>query len=543
MTGAASWVWTLVLDWHGGPFYLSDRPITVAGVGYDPVLDPIAFEERLDLLPDAPGEQSVSVRFDLGLRLRELLALGVDPRTATGVLRLVPIDLAGEPLAEGRLVAVGGLRQVVWGALDAPGVVEASIGREDTEETPILAPSAIIEAAIWPTAPEQSIGVPYPLIVGQPGWTGVGGPLRAGTRIWWITTTGGGTPILGIIAGHPVAATTVDVYDATADVWTAAVPVSSIADLAREWREWIAGYGGDTRAAFEASGIGQEVFFGADIDGAIGGLSVIRRSDLGHGPGADHELYATWGAGRGLPELRTAGDLLAWLLARSGWTVDQGRTIAACRALSHEVAGAVEDADTSVEQYVQDVVLPVLPATLARGPAGVYPVVLSAETLDADPVFALVAGEDCDAIGAVAAEDLTGPRAVRVSYGWDGRARAYQGLAQAGTLPGSGSVVRSTTLGSRQLATRGAGGIEDVEGVILRDFQTASRVAVEQLRRLNFAPVQRSYGTGPDRVLELGDVGTVTDAPVGWSARRVLVVGREWDGARWLYRVAALSTV
>ena len=47
------------------------------------------------------------------------------------------------------------------------------------------------------------------------------------------------------------------------------------------------------------------------------------------------------------------------------------------------------------------------------------------------------------------------------------------------------------------------GGIEDVEGVILRDFQTASRVAVEQLRRLNFAPVQRSYATGPDRVLEL----------------------------------------
>lgn len=543
MTGAALWVWTLVLDWHGGPYYLSDRPITVGGVAFEAVLDAPAFEERLDLLPDAPGEQSVSVRFDLGDRLREMLALGVDPRTATGVLRLVPVDLAGEPLAEGRLVAVGGLRQVVWGALDAPGVVEASIGREDAEETPILSPSAIIEAAIWPTAPEQSIGVPYPLIIGQPGWTGVGGPLRAGTRIWWITTTGGGTPILGLVAGHPVAATQVDVYDATNDVWTAAVPVSSIADLAREWREWIAGYGGDTRAAFEAAGIGQETFFGVDLDGAIGGLSVIRRADLGHSPGADAELYATWGQGRGLPEVRTAGDLLAWLLSRSGWTVDQGRTIAACRALSHEVAGAVEDADTTVEQYVQDAVLSVLPATLARGPAGVYPVVLSAETLDGPLAFTLTAGEDCDAIGAVAAEDLTGPRAVRVSYGWDGRAREYQGQAQAGTLPSSGSVVRSTSLGSRQLATRGAGGIEDVEGVLVRDYQTASRVAVEQLRRLNFAPVQRSYAAPADRVLELGEVGAVTDAAVGWSARRVLVVGREWDGARWLYRLAALSVV
>lgn len=542
MTGAASWVWTLVLDWHGGPYYLSDRPITVGGVAFEAVLDAPAFEERLDLLPDAPGEQSVSVRFDLGARLRELLSIGVDPRTATGVLRLVPVDLAGNPLAEGRLVAVGGLRQVVWGALDAPGVVEASIGREDQEETPILAPSAVIDRAIWPTAPDVSLGVPYPLVFGQPGWTGVGGPLRAGTRIHWLTASGS-TPILGLVAGHPVAATTVDVYDATADVWTAAVPVSSVADLAREWREWIASYGGDTRAAFEAAGVSQETFFGVDLDGAIGGLSVIHRADLGHAPGLDHELYATWGPGRGLPEVRTAGDLLAWLLARSGWTVDQGRTIAACRALSHEVAGAVEDADTTVEQYVQDVVLPVLPATLARGPAGVYPVVLSAETLDADPVFALVAGENCEAIGAVAAEDLTGPRAVRVSYGWDGRAREYQGLAQAGTLPSSGSVVRSTSLGSRQLATRGAGGIEDVEGVLVRDFQTASRVAVEQLRRLNFAPVQRSYAAPADRVLELGDVGAVTDAAVGWSARRVLVVGREWDGARWLYRLAALSTV
>jgi hypothetical protein len=543
VTGAASWVWTLVLDWHGGPYYLSDRPITVGGVAFEAVLDAPAFEERLDLLPDAPGEQSVSVRFDLGGRLRELLSIGVDPRTATGVLRLVPVDLAGDPLAEGRLVAVGGLRQVVWGALDAPGVVEASIGREDAEETPILSPSAIIEAAIWPTAPEQSIGVPYPLVIGQPGWTGVGGPLRAGTRIWWITTTGGGTPVLGLVAGHPVAATQVDVYDATNDVWTAAVPVSSIADLAREWREWIASYGGGTRAAFEAAGVSQEVFFGVDLDGAIGGLSVIKRSDLGHSPGADAELYATWGAGRGLPEVRTAGDFLAWLLSRSGWTVDQGRTIAACRALSHEVAGAVEDADTTVEQYVQDAVLSMLPATLARGPAGVYPVVLSAETLDGPLAFTLTAGEDCDAIGAVAAEDMTGLRAVRVSYGWDGHEREYQGQAQAGTLPSSGSVVRSTSLGSRQLATRGAGGIEDVEGVLVRDFQTASRVAVEQLRRLNLAPVQRSYAAPADRVLELGDVGAVTDAAVGWSARRVLVVGREWNGARWLYRLAALSVV
>jgi len=103
--------------------------------------------------------------------------------------------------------------------------------------------------------------------------------------------------------------------------------------------------------------------------------------------------------------------------------------------------------------------------------------------------------------------------------------------------------VRSTSLGSRHLATRGAGGIEDVEGVLVRDFQTAARVAVEQLRRLNFAPVQRSYAAPADRVLELGDVGAVTDAAVGWSARRVLVVGREWDGARWLYRLAALSVV
>ncbi len=542
MTGAASWVWTLVLDWHGGPYYLSDRPITVAGVDYEPALDFVAFEERLDLLPDAPGEQSVGVRFDLGDRLRVALSLGVDPRTATGVLRLVPVDLAGAPLAEGRLVAAGGLRSVVWGALDAPGVVEASIGREEQDETPILAPSAIIDRAIWPTAPDVSLGVPYPLVVGQPGWTGVGGPLRSGTRIWWLTASGS-TPVLGLVAGHPVEAATVDVYDATADVWTAAVPVSSVADLAREWREWIASYGGDTRAAFEAQGIGQDVFFGADIDGAIGGLSVIRRSDLGHAPGLDHELYATWGAGRGLVEVRTAGDLLAWLLSRSGWAVDRGRTVAACRALSHEVAGAVEDPDTSVEQYVQDVVLPMVPAVLARGPAGVYPVVLSPEVLDGAPVFALVEGEDCEAVGAVAAEDATGPRAVRVTYGWDGRAREYQGQAQAGTLPGSGSVVRSTTLGSRQLATRGAGGIEDIEGVLVRDAHTAARVAVEQLRRLNWAPVQRSYATGPDRLLELGDVGEVTDAAVGWTARRVVVIGREWDGARWLYRLAALSTL
>lgn len=535
----ASWVWTLVVDWHGGPYYLSDRAVSVLGVEYEPVLDPVAYEERLDLLPDSPGDASVSVRFDLGDRLRVILAAGADPRTASAALRLVPVDAAGVALSEGRLVAVGGLRSVVWGALDAPGVVEASIGADEAEEAPVLAPSAVIDASIWPTAPEESLGQSYPLVFGQPGYTGVGGALRSGSRIWWLTSSGS-TPILGLVAGHPVEATTLDVYDATADVWTAAVPVQSVADLAREWREYLAERG--DIATYERYGLTQDAFFGADLDSGIAGLSVIRRSDLGHAPGLDHELYANWGPGRGLVGVATVGDLLRYLLRRSGWTVDTGRTEAACRALSLEVAGYVDDPGVSVQAYLQDVVLGVVPATLARGPAGVYPVVLAPEVLDGVASFALVAGEDCEPIGAVAAEDLTGPRAVRVSYGWDARRQAYEGQAQAGTLPGSGSVIRSTSLASRQLATKGAGPVADVEGVIVRDFQSAHRVAVEQLARLNWAPLQRGYATGPERVLELGDLGVVTDAAVGWTARRVVVIGREWDGARWLYRLAALST-
>jgi hypothetical protein len=127
-----------------------------------------------------------------------------------------------------------------------------------------------------------------------------------------------------------------------------------------------------------------------------------------------------------------------------------------------------------------------------------------------------------------------------VSFGWDASGERYEGQAATGTLPGA-QYGRSTTLGSRQLATRGSGPVEDIEGIILRDVQTAQQVGVEQHRLRNFSPLQRSYACPADRILELGDVGRVTDAAVGWSSRPVLVIGREWDGARWLYRLAAWS--
>jgi len=529
----ASWIWTLSIDWHGGPYLLSSADLP----GYETVLAPVAFEERLDVLPDAPSDQQVSVRFDLGDRLRVLLASGCDPRTMTGVLRLVPVDAEGEVLDGSRLVALGPLRGLVWGSVEAPGVVEASIGVGEQEETPLLSPSAVISAELWPTAPEQAHGVAYPLVFGRPGDVVVDdNRRRAGSPATVITTSGGGNPILALVAGHPVDAADVELYNATTDTWTSGVDVATTADLAREWREALADSGLDYAVA-EQFQIGVEGRYGAELDGALGGLSVIDVTGLA---AVEDELFVAWTSGRALSGVATAGDLLRYLLRRSGWAVDAGRTEAVCRALGHDVAGYVDDPGVSVQSYLQDVVLPLLPVALARGPAGVYPVLLAPEALDGAPTFALVEGEDCEAIGAVGAEDLVGPRAVRVSFGWDASRERYEGQAATGTLPGA-QYGRSTTLGSRQLATRGSGPVEDIEGIILRDVQTAQQVGVEQHRLRNFSPLQRSYACPADRILELGDVGRVTDAAVGWSSRPVLVIGREWDGARWLYRLAAWS--
>jgi hypothetical protein len=237
--------------------------------------------------------------------------------------------------------------------------------------------------------------------------------------------------------------------------------------------------------------------------------------------------------------VETAGDLVLTLLRASGVTFDLGRTRAVCKALTHPVSGYLNDGEVTAWDYLQEVVLPLLPVTLCGGPGGIYPVLLTPEALEgAGAFFVWTEGEEVEAVSAAQAEASDAPVAVRVRFGFDGLKETYVGQAAAGPT-GSGSLERSSSGWSKALASRGLGrGIVDLEATIITDAATAHRIAVEQLAVRSWPIVHRTYAAPAGTVLQLGDVGRITDAAVGWTSEPAMVMGREWDGARWLYRLA-----
>lgn len=576
---AAAWVWTCDLDWAGRRYRLAERALSVPDVQgnaieYVPGLTRVGYESRLDLLETDPAVAEVPITVDLGADFLTLLGDGHEVRLAYARLRLVPLALDGSALgdyADGIEIAAGTLRAIQFGDPDAPTLLQATVGDEPGRSTgPLLPPSATITQETWSTAADAADGKPMPLVFGQPGHypRGADTVRTPGSPCYVITSSGGGgTASLGLIAAHAVNAATVDIYNRTQDKWLTGMPVTTTADLSERYRQI---YEMHAEVAQQNQAV-QDLFNSATISSALGLqigfndvgeqlglwgypgafdlprslLAVVDFSPLGVGdtPQTNDELWVAWVDGPALEDeqgqaIVTAGQLLLWLLRRSGLPFDLGRTVPVAELLTHAVSGYVNDPDVSAWDYLQNVLLPMLPVTLARGPLGVYPVLLRSEAPAADVLFRWTAGEDVVPESPAQCEDATGPAALRVAWGWDPVREAYRGEARVG-LETDPATLRVSTSQARTRATRYAGsGVLDLEAAIVGDLATAQRVGAEQLGIRSWPLTTRTYSAPPGVVVELGDEGSITDAAVGWTSRRALVMGREWAGDRWLYRLA-----
>ena len=571
---AAAWVWTCDLDWAGRRYRLAERALSVpdvtgAAIEYGPGLTWVGYESRLDLLETDPAVAEVPITVDLGADFLTLLGDGHEVRLAYARLRLVPLALDGSALgdyADGIDVAAGTLRAIQYGDPDAPTLVQATVGDEPGRSTgPLLPPSATITQETWSTAADAADGKPMPLVFGQPGAYPRGADtLRCpGSPCYVITSSGGGRAILGLVAAHAVSAATVDVYNRTKGVWLAGLSVTTTADLSERYRQLFEMHSealSQAQAlqdlanggAFSAGATLQDIanMFGVyghpgafDLPRSLAAVVDFSPLPVGDQPETEDELWVAWVDGPALEDeqgqaIVTAGQLLLWLLRRSGLPFDLGRTVPVAELLTHTVSGYVNDPDVSAWDYLQEVLLPMLPVTLARGPLGVYPVLLRSEAPAADVLFRWTAGEDVVPESPAQCEDATGPAALRVAWGWDPVREAYRGEARVG-LETDPATLRVSTSQARTRATRYAGsGVLDLEAAIVGDLATAQRVGAEQLGIRSWPLTTRTYSAPPGVVVELGDEGSITDAAVGWTSRRALVMGREWAGDRWLYRLA-----
>jgi hypothetical protein len=393
------------LTWAGTVYRLAESVLTVAlDSGTYEYGDGLSFggswEDRLDLFASAPSGRSASVElsFPDEVDVPARIAAGAPLGAATAVL-----SLWLEGTTTTRTVLAGSLRGVRYGTKKES--VRATI-EEMPLRSPGLVPSMLQRIKLPAEVSSLAPGVHdqyYPIIFGRPGGSsGYGSPAFFHAVLVGFTSS-------VTIAAHPCVGGTVKIInDDTAATETAAVIVES--------------------------------------DGNYTGPGIRRTAvDLTSLPAtsgdADKPHYVQWTSGNagGLPSaadptvpMRGAGEILAWLMARSGARVDYGRTAAASLLLDRYKidAAIVPGKEERVQplEWARQHLLPILPVSMRVGDDGLYPVVWRFDATEADAVATISADEQqASRVGEVEYSDPDAlHQAIRLDYALDYREDTYQ---------------------------------------------------------------------------------------------------------------------
>lgn len=467
------------------------------------------FTRRADLYGGASGVLSVGLRVQLrGIRsVAATVAAGVPLYTGTADLYLGDeLVVSGRWSADSTYGADGEpLSLVLEEALDSDTGVWPPIGDAPTLGTDRLIDGAlgirpgIVTSRTWPVISPSSQGAGYPVVIGTPGTSDLPGAPAP------VISDGSATAISVMAHAGPAAG--------TVTVW------------------------GPTRVADDAGGTTAPTLtsYTATLSTATDRLGCVVVGDTfsstavgkpGWSPGGA-SYYTSWdGTASGLPS--GAGDLLALALERSSLRVDVGSVRSARPLLNRYVlAGYVDDRVPPLE-WVQAVLLPILPASLTPGPAGLELAIWP--WLDTPDAVALRLRADVgfSRASAVGYTSRSAPGAVRVLGAW---------------CPSEGRCMREATASARDLlAARTAsagprGGLESVETRIVWDAATLARVARD---RLLAAAVRRTvayqcdptiYGPGGRLALRIGMPILLTDDAIRLSGAAAVIRSIEHSGS------------
>ena len=267
--------------------------------------------------------------------------------------------------------------------------------------------TAVVDAVTWPDFASRALGRTYPTVIGKPGtlarFKTAGLPTEdryPGSPALMVDGLNG----ILLVAGHEVEATTVQIADVTnaPTTWT----TYSITHR---------------------------------LDGRGRKVATVTLSPV---PLGSAEYAACWGysgAGGGLHNrdktaaMRSAGEVLEYLFARSTLQVDRGRTAAAVEQLRGYLVDCYIDEQVNVWEWIAGNLLPILPISIRYGPNGLYPVVWRSVIEDEQGAVLqhLNANNgDCVRVGVVQTSstlhgDLT--NTIRIAYGVDAHSGEHRG--------------------------------------------------------------------------------------------------------------------
>jgi hypothetical protein len=483
-------LWVLDVSFAGAVWRFATEAVEINADGttlsYLGSLSGVSFTEQSTFSSSDYDLPSASVTVVFDTDIAELIQQGHDLSGATGELALW---IPGSDYDDRRIVVSGRAIAASYGEIGEPVTFNLEPAWLDNSRL-YPPPDALVDSATWPNAATGSNGKAYPTVIGAPA-TGT-----STTPIYVVDITAAPPSEVGLLAGHPVQASSVKIRTSTG--------LSSIEPVVPA-----------------LDGLGRAV---ATVD-----LSP-------YNPITGITFWAEWTAGGGLASpfstelLQPAGEVIRWALEQTGLKIDRGRTIAAQGALSgYQLQGFIGETADALE-WLKAEVLPLLPVSLAASADGIYPIVWD---YDGPPVARLTAGTDCYRDGQVEYAENEIRNEISIRWAYDVSTTDY---AKRTTITGDTSTAASDIL-SRSLYTitshsRYGSRAYEIESSLVADAATANKILGWQSRAYAYEHRSISYLCDVSLGwLEAGQIVELTDAGLHISAQRVMVQAIEWGEA------------
>ncbi|NBV61920.1 MAG: hypothetical protein EBR73_12745 [Rhodobacteraceae bacterium] len=461
---------------------------------------------------DEPGG-AISVEGALAVPIlrKQAPAYGAAPEARTAALTILPTDAPGAWLAQGhrlegqpvevalwregddwsqrRVQLRGTTTSAKWGAAGEP--IDLDIEESVDQDRAVLpAPGMAVSATTWPDAATAAEGLAYPVVIGQPG---IGGA-QATPALYVESILAGGARDLLLVAGHPVQAASVTVYDDSGA--SESLAVEHVSD-----------------------GAGQRV---AVVD--LAGATTIAVDPEG-------TYRCAWVSGAGWvgadgSALRGAGDVAAMMLAASTLPVDTGAALAARERLNQYLIDAVIDAPISPSAWLASAVLPVVPAAMVAGVSGwsLRPLPVAPQLGDAVATLRIGTGITRDGQAVAEGYDAIA-NALSLRYAPDAEAEPTAEVKLAAAIEGG---AHATQAAARSLAMWGLRELS-TESIAIHDPATALRVLRWWSVVRGQPQIRLRYLVGTEWAwVEPGDVLRVVDADLSLDCAVIL------DAVEWL---------
>lgn len=472
-------IWLLEINVAGRIWRWASDPITVSHdregktYTYQTGIEP-DFSEQFDLLSESPEIQAIPFSLFWPESACNLLSQGLDFSAGTGELSLI---FAGEDYETRRVLAKGGIDAPEIGYDDEP--VSFSVKDNGFQDLgSMLSSTALVSPSTWSvsTTDPASQGRYYPLILGYPGKI---------TNAELTATTG--APAIGIVstvmdmivvAFGDVSADSVRLINQTDDA-TATITIVPISD---DLEQTVALHPGATTYS--------------------------------HGDA----LFTRWSFGGGVPRgtdpttaMDGAGEILIYALGKSTLQVDFPAFEAVSGVLDQYKISTYIDQPVSPWEWIQGMLLPILPISIVAGPNGIRPILWRPYATNDDIVASLVEGVTAVLLSPIRYESTDITNQMQVKYAL--RVDTGEYLLDVVVGPEAVSIGSSVTTNAYATASYQLYGLKQgkMETPVVYDKPTATRIAGDRVRASAFRRRTVSVSVGWRMGwLELGDLVELT---------------------------------